>query len=122
MSIQLDLTTTTPCQNFDSAQGRMTLQNHRIIDVDNEIAQIFGYRTREELLLNVEFVYALVPDSYQELAKKRYLEAIKGKLKKGNCTPIFQPMAATSLSFAYHTLLNSIVNPPSKSLSSTSHP
>ncbi|OEF18516.1 diguanylate cyclase [Vibrio splendidus 5S-101] len=83
MSIQLDLTTTTPCQNFDSAQGRMTLQNHRIIDVDNEIAQIFGYRTREELLFNVEFVYALVPDSYQELAKKRYLEAIKGKLKKG---------------------------------------
>lgn len=82
MSIQLDLTTTTPCQNFDSAQGRMTLQNHRIIDVDNEIAHIFGYRTREELLLNVEFVYALVPDSYQELAKKRYLEAIKGKLKK----------------------------------------
>ena len=83
MSIQLDLTTTNPCQNFDSAQGCMTLQDHRIIEVDNEIAQIFGYRTREELLLNVEFVYALVPDSYQGLAKKRYLEAIKGEFKKG---------------------------------------
>ena len=83
MSIQVDLTTTTPCQNFDSAQGHMTLQNHRIIDVDNEIARIFGFRSREELLLNVEFVYALVPESYQNLAKKRYLEAIKGKLNKG---------------------------------------
>lgn len=69
MSIQLDLTTTMPCQNFDSAQGRMTLQNHRIIDIDNEIAQIFGYRNRDELLHNVEFVYALVPDNYQNLAK-----------------------------------------------------
>ncbi|UPR30212.1 GGDEF domain-containing protein [Vibrio crassostreae] len=83
MSIQLDLTTTMPCQNFDSAQGRMTLQNHRIIDIDNEIAQIFGYRNRDELLHNVEFVYALVPDNYQNLAKKRYLEAIKGKFNKG---------------------------------------
>ncbi|PMM56365.1 sensor domain-containing diguanylate cyclase [Vibrio splendidus] len=83
MSIQLDLTTAIPCRNFDSAQGRMTLQNHRIIDVDNQIAHIFGYQNREELLRNVEFVYALVPDSHQDLAKKRYLDAIKGKLKKG---------------------------------------
>ncbi len=83
MSIQVDLTTTAPCQNFDSAQGHMTLQNHRIIDVDNEIARIFGYRSREELLLNVEFVYALVPESYQNLVKKRYLETIKGKFNKG---------------------------------------
>ncbi len=83
MSIQLDLTTTLACQNFDSAQGCMTLQDHRVVDVDNEIAQIFGYKNRGELLRNVDFVYALVPDSYQNLVKQRYLEAIKGKLKKG---------------------------------------
>ncbi len=83
MSIQLDLTTTMPCQNFDSTQGHMTLQDHRVVDVDNNIAKIFGYSTREELLDNIDFVYALVPNGHQSLAKKRYLEAIKCKLNKG---------------------------------------
>lgn len=83
MSIQLDLTTTIPCQNFDSAQGHMTLQDHRVVDVDDNIAKIFGYTTREELLDNIDFVYALVPNGHQSLAKKRYLEAIKCKLNKG---------------------------------------
>ncbi|MEZ9764304.1 diguanylate cyclase [Vibrio splendidus] len=82
MSIQLDLTTTMPCQNFDSAQGHMTLQDHRVVDVDDNIVKIFGYTTREELLDNIDFVYSLVPN-HQSLAKKRYLEAIKCKLNKG---------------------------------------
>ena len=83
MSIQLDLTTTMPCQNFDSTQGHMTLQDHRVVDVDDNIAKIFGYTTREELLDNIDFVYALVPNGHQSLAKKRYLEDIKCKLNKG---------------------------------------
>ncbi|MFA0676996.1 GGDEF domain-containing protein, partial [Vibrio sp. 10N.222.51.A6] len=59
MSIQLDLTTATPRQNFDSAQGYITLQDHRVIDVDENIAKIFGYSCREALLNNVDFVYSL---------------------------------------------------------------
>ncbi|MEZ9702438.1 diguanylate cyclase [Vibrio sp. 10N.261.46.E12] len=83
MNIQLDLTTTNPCQNFDAIQGIMILQDHRVLDVDQDIARIFGYNTREELLNHIDFVYALVPKNYQKLAKKHYLDAIKGQLNKG---------------------------------------
>lgn len=83
MNIQLDLTTTMPSQNFDSAQGYITLQNHRVVDVDNDVAQIFGFSTREALLENVSFAYALVPEHYQGTVKKRYLEAMKGQIQKG---------------------------------------
>ncbi|MEZ8723226.1 diguanylate cyclase [Vibrio pomeroyi] len=83
MSIQLDLTTATRCQNFDSAQGYITLQDHRVIDVDQNIAKIFGYDTREALLNNVDFVYSLIPKHYRGSVRERYLSAIKGKLQNG---------------------------------------
>lgn len=83
MSIQLDLTTATPRQNFDSAQGYITLQDHRVIDVDENIAKIFGYSCREALLNNVDFVYSLIPKDYHGSVRERYLSAIKGQLGKG---------------------------------------
>ncbi|WP_133152749.1 PAS domain-containing protein, partial [Vibrio sp. 10N.261.52.A1] len=83
MSIQLDLTTALPCQNFDSAQGYITLQDHQVIDVDDNIATLFGYDDRESLLKNVDFVYALIPDSYHGTVRERYVSAIKGQLQKG---------------------------------------
>ncbi|CAH6879162.1 GGDEF domain-containing protein [Vibrio chagasii] len=83
MSIQLDLTTALPCQNFDSAQGYITLQGHQVIDVDDNIATLFGYDDRESLLKNVDFVYALIPDSYHGTVRERYVSAIKGQLQKG---------------------------------------
>ncbi|WP_261885814.1 sensor domain-containing diguanylate cyclase [Vibrio pomeroyi] len=83
MSIQLDLTTATPCQNFDSAQGYITLQDHRVIDVDNNIAKIFGYASKESLLKNVDFVYSMVPEHFHGAMRERYLTAIKGQLLKG---------------------------------------
>ncbi|MBY7731473.1 sensor domain-containing diguanylate cyclase [Vibrio splendidus] len=83
MSIQLDLTTATPCQNFDSVQGYITLQDHLVIDVDDNIAKIFGYVSRETLLNNVDFVYSIVPENYRGSVRERYLSAIKGQLQKG---------------------------------------
>ena len=83
MSIQLDLTTALPCQNFDSAQGYITLQDHQVIDVDDNIATLFGYDDRESLLKSVDFVYSMVPESYHGALRERYLTAIKGQLQKG---------------------------------------
>lgn len=83
MNIQLDLTTALPCQNFDSVQGYITLQDQKVIDVDDNIATLFGYKTREQLLENVDFVYALIPDSYHGTVRERYVSAIKGQLQKG---------------------------------------
>ncbi|MCG9603115.1 hypothetical protein L1D16_20425 [Vibrio sp. Isolate31] len=85
MSIQLDLTTALPCQNFDSVQGYITLQDHQVIDVDDNIAALFGYDDRESLLKNVDFVYSMVPESYHGALRERYLTAIKGQLQKGKC-------------------------------------
>ena len=48
MSTQLDLTTASPCRSFDSAQGYITLQDHQVIDVHNNIATLFGERICEE--------------------------------------------------------------------------
>ncbi|MFA0465005.1 GGDEF domain-containing protein, partial [Vibrio sp. 10N.261.45.F1] len=42
----------------------ITLQDHRVIDVDENIAKIFGYSCREALLNNVDFVYSLIPKDY----------------------------------------------------------
>ncbi|EDK26757.1 sensory transduction/ GGDEF family protein [Vibrionales bacterium SWAT-3] len=83
MSIQLDLTTASPCQNFDSAQGYITLQDHQVIDVDDNIATLFGYDNRASLLKNVDFVYSMVPESYHGVLRERYVTAIKGQLQKG---------------------------------------
>lgn len=83
MSIQLDLTTALSCQNFDSAQGYITLQDQKVIDVDDNVARLFGYETRAQLLENIDFVYSMVPDSYHGAIRERYLSAIKGQLQKG---------------------------------------
>ena len=83
MNIQLDLTTALPCQNFDSVQGYITLQDHQVIDVDDNIATLFGYDNRASLLKNVDFVYSMVPESYHGALRERYLTAIKGQLQKG---------------------------------------
>lgn len=66
--------------NIDSTYGVIVLQDLKVVSVDENYAQIYGYDTAEELLNSIDSFLELIPEEFHETAKQNCLDIIAGKM------------------------------------------